>query len=420
MLRFDPIPYPLWRRRMPGWARPFSQLLFHWHPPARHDIEPPASAAEMAHLLARWRLLPAGMSAADARRALQTERVTPVVVRDQPVTPVSGPLRIPGQWEPLEAVVVTFPVLYPSLWETHLQMIEAITRAVRADVLVPAALWARAIHLLLDRRGRADLSRLRLLSLPTDDIWVRDYGPIVGFDADGQRAAVGPSYDPLPAYPQRRDDAMAARYCAHDGIPFRKLTLHTEGGNLWSDGAGTLIMSEDVYQRNPGLTHDGLLAALRDAFAFDKLIITPYLEHEETGHVDLVCKLVAEDGILISAPPQTGNSDRLARTIDLFRREHNAAGKSYRVFELPTPPLYLNWGVFPIFRSYTNALTVVGGGISQVLVPVFGIETDARALDVYRQALPDYAIVPIDCRCAANGGGAVHCLTREIPLGQRA
>ncbi|MGQ9910514.1 MAG: agmatine deiminase family protein [Candidatus Flexifilum sp.] len=415
MLRFDPVPYPLWRRRYPAPVRPLARLAFAASAAARHDSEPPASAAELAHLLTRWRLLPAGMSAADVRRALQTSPIKPVVVLDRPVEPVSGPLRLPAQWEPLEAVVVTFPVLYPSLWETHLQMIEAITRAVRVDVLVPAALWARAIHLLLERRGRAALDRVRLLSLPTDDIWVRDYGPIVGYDAQGRRAAVGARYDPLPAYPQRRDDAMAARYCAHAGIPFRKLDLHTEGGNLWSDGAGTLIMSEDIVARNPGLTDDRLMDALHTAFAFEKLIITPALAYEETGHVDLVCKLAAADVVLVSAPPLIANSDRLARTIDRFRRETNAAGSPYRVFELPTPPLYLNWGVFPIFRSYTNALTVVGGGVRQVLVPVFGVETDARALDVYRQALPDHTIVPIDCRYAANGGGAVHCLTREIP-----
>jgi agmatine/peptidylarginine deiminase len=29
--------------------------------------------------------------------------------------------------------------------------------------------------------------------------------------------------------------------------------------------------------------------------------------------------------------------------------------------------------------------------------------------------MPAHEFVPIDCRAAINGGGAVHCLTREIP-----
>jgi len=169
-------------------------------------------------------------------------------------------------------------------------------------------------------------------------------------------------------------------------------------------------MSAGIYERNRDRTHDQILAALHDLFSFDKLIVTPYLEREETGHVDLVCKLAAADTVLVSAPPQIGSTDRLARTIDLFRRETNASGQPYRVYELPTPPLYFNWGAFPVFRSYTNALTVNG----RVLVPIFGVDTDGDALAIYRQAVPDSMIIGIDCARAANGGGAVHCLTKEV------
>ncbi len=51
----------------------------------------------------------------------------------------------------------------------------------------------------------------------------------------------------------------------------------------------------------------------------------------------------------------------------------------------------------------------------RVLVPTFGIPSDAEALAIYREAMPDYDVIGIDCRAAANGGGAVHCLTKEIP-----
>jgi agmatine deiminase len=43
------------------------------------------------------------------------------------------------------------------------------------------------------------------------------------------------------------------------------------------------------------------------------------------------------------------------------------------------------------------------------------VSTDGEALDVYRRAMPDHEIVPIDCAPTANGGGAVHCLTKEVP-----
>ena len=40
---------------------------------------------------------------------------------------------------------------------------------------------------------------------------------------------------------------------------------------------------------------------------------------------------------------------------------------------------------------------------------------DEDAIEVYRQALPDHEIIPIDCSVLANGGGGINCATHEIP-----
>jgi agmatine deiminase len=415
MLRFQFIPYPLWRRRgrfaplVRAAAAPFTAAAF--------DGEPPFSPTALADYMARWRLLPPGHSAADAARAFAAIEpgvsAVPPTPADAPTH--SGPVRLPAQWEPLESVIVAFPVLYPPLWAAHLQMIEAISAVARADVLLPAASWGRAVRWLLQTRGFAHMPNVRLLVLPTDDVWVRDYGPFVGYDDTGARVAVTATYDPLPAYPQARDDAMAARYAAAHAMPTAVLDLHTEGGNLWSDGAETLLVSDDLFARNPHLVPDRVVERLHAAFRFEKLIVTPRLWREETGHIDLLVKLASADAVLISTPPLFNNSARLRQAAAVFARETNAAGARYRIFRLPTPPAYLNWGVFPVWRSYTNALTVNG----RVLVPQFGVPADTDALAVYRAALPDMTVIPIDCRATAPGGGAVHCLTKEIPIPHR-
>ena len=103
--------------------------------------------------------------------------------------------------------------------------------------------------------------------------------------------------------------------------------------------------------------------------------------------------------------------EALAETASLLREETNARGIPYRVLELPFLPPYYNWAVYPIWRSYTNALTVNG----RILVPVYGERTDDKALGIYQSVLPHYSIIPIDCRTVINGGGAVHCLTKEVP-----
>lgn len=71
-------------------------------------------------------------------------------------------------------------------------------------------------------------------------------------------------------------------------------------------------------------------------------------------------------------------------------------------------------GIARIWPSYANALTVNG----RVLVPTYGEpERDDAALAVYRQVMPDYDVIGIDARVAANAGGTVHCLTMQIPAG---
>ncbi|PJF25896.1 MAG: hypothetical protein CUN53_10455 [Phototrophicales bacterium] len=283
-------------------------------------------------------------------------------------------------------------------------MIAATAPVARVDLLVPSAEWARLAAFYLDQHG-VSADNIRWIVLPTDDIWIRDYAPFFGVDAHGERAAAAAIYDSLPHYPQERDNAMGAPYARLLGVPFIKLDIHTEGGNLWTDGAGTLIMSEDIYARNPTLSPDEIERKLRRAFTFERLIITPKLRHEETGHVDLLVKLADARTVLASSPSIPFNRDALRRASSTLRKE------GYRIFDLPALPPYLNWGAFAIWRSYTNALTVNG----RVLVPTFGVSLDALALAIYREAMPNYDVIPIDCAAAADGGGAVHCLTHEVP-----
>ncbi|GAB4513264.1 MAG: agmatine deiminase family protein [Anaerolineae bacterium] len=415
-LRFNYIPYPLWRRRWPELVKTMAAPLWNSLYPVPEDTRPPQTAAEMADVLVRYRLLPE----IDLRTLHNALRHSPAVIESTPDVPAlsssapGSPLRLPAQWEPMDSVILNWPVMYPPLWDLHAQMVEAIAPVANVILTVPAPMWGHAAWVYLSLRGRMQhcMERVRLFHLPTNDIWVRDHGPIVGYDAQGQRVALDAIYDHLPNYPQKLDDHMPARWAAHMGLPVHPLNLHTEGGNLWTDGAGTLIMTEQVFYENPTHDRQSLEAYLHTLLNFDKLILTPQLEHEETGHVDMLLKLATANTVLVSSPQGSGpNSAVLARALELFRGETNAAGERYTVIELPRPRLYTNWFTFTIHRTYTNSLTING----RVLVPTYGLPEDAQALAIYRQAMPGYDIVPIDCKVGINGGGAVHCMTKEVP-----
>lgn len=411
MLRFDYIPYPLWRRRLPDplgrLVAPFFRLFY----PVEAEQQPPATPRQMGRFMARWGLL-GDMDEAEARR-LMTEAPAAVEMTRGDIVPQAAPhrpVRLPAQWETMEAILLSWPVFYPPLWTLHAQLAEAITPVCEVHILVPRPTFASAIRLFLEQRGKARMDNVRFYYLPTDDIWIRDYGPFVGLDEHGQRVTVHAFYDTVQEYPQSLDNAMPERWAAHHEVPALELHLPLEGGNLWSDGVGTLIMA-DTFHRQTKLSEAEALDVLREAFLFEKLIVTPHLQEEKTGHVDLLVKPANEHTILVTEPGDSLNTDVLRQTADLFRGETNARGQRYQVIELPALPQYFNWGAFSIWRSYTNSLTVNG----RVLVPVYGVKADEQALATYHEAMPEYEIIPIDCKIGINGGGAVHCMTKEVP-----
>ena len=60
-------------------------------------------------------------------------------------------------------------------------------------------------------------------------------------------------------------------------------------------------------------------------------------------------------------------------------------------------------------RSYINFYLPNGG----VILPVYGIASDAEAIRIVSQAYPDRKVVPIDVNVIAPGGGSIHCITQE-------
>jgi agmatine deiminase len=74
------------------------------------------------------------------------------------------------------------------------------------------------------------------------------------------------------------------------------------------------------------------------------------------------------------------------------------------------PPLLEHQGV-RVPASYANFY--IANGV--VLVPVFGIPSDERALSILTEVFPRREVVGIPSRALVAGLGAVHCLTQQLP-----
>src|SRR3954447_19042202 len=166
--RYHPVLMPICRRRYPVGA----------------DVSPPRDLDTLARWMAHWGLLPRGLQSATARPQLEALASTPVEQVDPAVTAAprsGGRLRVPAEWEPSEAVIIAWPVLYPGLWDFYCDLVAAVAPVARVDVLIPDGIYALAILLYLGDSRPAD-KQLRFLVTATDDIWVRDYGPLTCVD----------------------------------------------------------------------------------------------------------------------------------------------------------------------------------------------------------------------------------------------
>jgi agmatine deiminase len=408
-LRFGYIPYPLWRRRYPiGIKQVFNAVYLPLYP-VRYDQNPPQTALQIAQFLKRFSLLD------DITPQFIEAHPAPILtIPNEPQKSTSNKIRLIAQWEQLDAVLMSWCIFYPRLWKLHADMVAGIIPVAEVHIAVPSDWWARAVWAYLTQKGFLGdfVGRVKFIILPTDDMWIRDYGPMLGYGADGVRGGVKAIYDHLPFYPQGRDNAMPMGWAKHTQTTLTPMNLHIEGGNLLTDGAGTLFMTEKVFQANPQFTtRADLEAYLHTVLDYEKLIITPYMRIERTGHIDLLIKLLDARTVMISTPSSKWDKARLDMVLAQFKSETNARGEKYQIIEMPTPPLYFNWIVYPIRRSYTNALTVNG----RILVPIYKSAHDEVAIRRYEEHANGYQIIPIDCSIGINGGGAIHCMTREVP-----
>jgi hypothetical protein len=65
---------------------------------------------------------------------------------------------------------------------------------------------------------------------------------------------------------------------------------------------------------------------------------------------------------------------------------------------------------FGDYRTYTNSVFVN----NTILVPIYEEQWDTTALRIYREAMPGYKVVGIDCNEIIGASGAIHCITKAV------
>ena len=283
-------------------------------------------------------------------------------------------------------------------------------RARRRDLLDFQVAYAKSILgrdnvvILCDRPTRTELARELpedvLLVGPMRDVWMRDFTPVM------PARPVLFRYSAAAQGGKMLDaswvQAGFTRYAKYRGLEFQTCPYVLDGGNLVDNGDDKAIVT-DRFLADNRLDKPQALALLREELGVAQVAILPADPEDRLAHADGMAAFIASNVVAV-----TRYGGDFQKSIG---RELRAAFPDVDIVELETE--FGTQAFDPEFGSaqglYANA-TVTD---HYVYLPVYGLETDARALEQVR-AHADREVVPVDARRIAPLGGSVRCLSGQL------
>lgn len=230
------------------------------------------------------------------------------------------------------------------------------------------------------------------------DIWCRDYMPLQCDEATFRKFRYRPDY--LKDFPTLITPASACR------LPFmqryRSVPLTLDGGNAVASRK-YVVITDKIYQENPGLTHAAVRASLERQLA-RACIIVPKEPGDIIGHADGIVRFLTDELVVVNdysrIDPDYG--ERLQKTL----AKHGLRWEIMPYFQEADFPK----GIPSAVGNYTNFLRV--GDL--IVVPTYGDSADDEAIRTLERLLPTATVYPLDSRVLAREGGVLNCVSWTI------
>lgn len=341
----------------------------------------------------------------------------------------STPRRLPAEWEPQSAVLLTWP-RHDGAWRpwltqaqaTFVQIGTAIARFERVIIICANDDHARQVKEMLDT-AECNMDNVVTVSIPANDTWARDHGPIVVLDQHQQPHLLDFTFDGWGGkYPATLDNQI--NRALHERAIFgphqyQACEFVLEGGAIDSDGQGTLLSTRHCVLaagRNPTLATHQIEQYLAEQLGIQHFI---WLDHgklagdDTDGHIDTLARFFSPNGIVYQHCDAA--TDAHFDTFQAMQQQlHNTVkqdGSSYTCVALPWPAPQFNLHGDRLPATYANFLIINNA----VLVPTYADPADAIALQVIQDCFPNRCIIGIDCSILLQQFGSLHCVTMQIP-----
>jgi agmatine deiminase len=333
---------------------------------------------------------------------------------------------MPAEWEEHERSFIEWPVKESLVWEENYEEVMLGYKEV-----AKAISEFEEITIIANPGERNSILKeceafSNIVEIPHNDAWCRDNGPTFIWDKNKTLKGInwrfnawGEKYKPYDL-----DDSVASKVLEHYKIPVLDSSIVLEGGSIHVDGEGTMLTTMECLlnkNRNPHLTKDQIETEVKAKLGVSKIIwLNKGLYGDETdGHVDNIACFVKPGLILIqTCEDETDPNYKITKeNLAILQRETDAQGRKIDIIEIPQPPIrYYNEERLTL--SYLNFYFVNNG----IVLPVFhgdAADTDKRAEEILQNIFPDRKILKVDGMKLIKEGGNVHCITQQMPKGNR-
>jgi agmatine deiminase len=341
--------------------------------------------------------------------------------------------KLPAEWETHAATQLHWPSnreTWPGetlarVENVYAEIIYHLHRFEPIILLCDPSVEQKRIKNKLETRG-INLRRVEIYSVPINDVWARDCGPIFVKKTaqsnteyaitDWEYNAWGKKYPPFDA-----DNALPEWFSGTFGIPITKTGRVLEGGSIDTNGNGTILTTESVLlnpNRNPELTKQEIELMLQDYLGAEQIIwLKNGLAGDDTdGHIDDLSRFVNKNTVItmVISDIDDVNYDTLKENLEILQNATDLQGNPFEIIEFPMPVTKTESltvdGSHYVPASYANFY--IANGI--VLVPLYDKRFDDDILTQFRTIFPDREIAGIQCSDLVWAQGSIHCITQQL------
>lgn len=257
---------------------------------------------------------------------------------------------------------------------------------------------------------------------PTDDVWVRDNGPVFVYDENDNLQILDWGFNGWGNdTPYALCDVIPQSVSTLTGIPRIDLSaMVLEGGSIEHDGHGTMFATRSSVthsSRNPGLSEAQIEAYLTTYLGITNFIWLDgvYGQDITDHHIDGFVKFANDNTIITMDSTDLDYWFVSGSEIDLI---YNATDVNNDPYNFVTVPLTQN----NVQTMFGNDLGIKGSycnyyiGNDAILVPIYNDPSDAIALNIIQSVYPARSVVGINVQNLYEYGGMTHCVTQQQPV----